>query len=289
MSFLSDLFGGADQAAQDQIAGINKGQAAATANIGQGNQDLTSNFTAGLQPFLQNYAGAGKGTAALGNLLGLNGAPGSNSAQNALQTMPGYQAAIAQGDNSINAAAAANGTLNSGNQISALGAQNTNLANQNYGNYVSQLQTYLGAQGQAAAGIGGLYAGLGSGLNANQGTLANLNYGADTSIGNANASAALADQSMGLNLLGGGVNLAASLFSDERLKEDIAPVGELYDGQTVYSYNYKGDDTPRIGLIAQEVEERYPAAVTEIGGFKAVRYDLATELASGLAKFLEAA
>ena len=39
MSFLSDLFGGADQAAQDQIAGINKGQAAATAHIGQGNQD----------------------------------------------------------------------------------------------------------------------------------------------------------------------------------------------------------------------------------------------------------
>jgi hypothetical protein len=70
--------------------------------------------------------------------------------------------------------------------------------------------------------------------------------------------------------------LGASMFSDANLKEDIQPVGELYDGTNVYSYKYKGDETPRIGLIAQEIERDRPEAVGEIGGYKAVNYDLAT-------------
>ena len=78
-------------------------------------------------------------------------------------------------------------------------------------------------------------------------------------------------------------------FLDVRLKEDIAPVGELYDGQPVFSYKYKGDPTPRIGLVAQEVEKVRPDAVTEIGGYKAVDYGRATEYASKLSRFLEAA
>lgn len=68
-----------------------------------------------------------------------------------------------------------------------------------------------------------------------------------------------------------------SLFSDERLKENIKPVGALKDGQKIYIYNYKGDPTPRIGLIAQEVEKKYPEAVGESHGFKTVDYGKATE------------
>jgi hypothetical protein len=73
--------------------------------------------------------------------------------------------------------------------------------------------------------------------------------------------------------------ISGFLFSDERLKEDIEPVGELYDGTNVYSYRYKGDSTPRIGLIAQEVEAMNPDAVIEIGParIKAVDYGRATE------------
>jgi hypothetical protein len=85
------------------------------------------------------------------------------------------------------------------------------------------------------------------------------------------------------SFLGGGLGLAglglqaASLFSDERLKDDITPVGKLADGQNVYSYRYKGSPTTQIGLLAQEVEQVHPEAV-EIDpatGFKKVRYDLA--------------
>jgi hypothetical protein len=64
--------------------------------------------------------------------------------------------------------------------------------------------------------------------------------------------------------IGQGIGVGSSLmamFSDERLKTDIAPVGKLNDGQNVYSYCYKGDATPRIGLMAQEVLEHAPEAV----------------------------
>ena len=78
--------------------------------------------------------------------------------------------------------------------------------------------------------------------------------------------------------------LGLALLSDERTKENIAPVGELHDGQTVYSYNYLGDPTPQIGLMAQEVEETHPeAVVTGSDGFKRVDYGRATSLARALA------
>ncbi len=82
-----------------------------------------------------------------------------------------------------------------------------------------------------------------------------------------------------------GVGALGNLFmlSDERVKEDIKPVGELYDGQQVYSYKYKGDSTPQIGLMAQEVEDVAPDAVHDFGGVKGVRYDLATKLSAALA------
>lgn len=80
--------------------------------------------------------------------------------------------------------------------------------------------------------------------------------------------------------IGQGVGIAGSLmgmFSDERLKTDIAKVGKLDDGQNIYSYRYRGDAVPRIGLLAQEVEQVRPEAVVEHpSGFKMVRYDIAT-------------
>ena len=67
-------------------------------------------------------------------------------------------------------------------------------------------------------------------------------------------------------------------LSDERAKTDIEQVGLLYDDTPVYAYHYKNDPTPRIGLIAQDVEKRRPDAVVTLpSGLKAVRYDKATE------------
>jgi hypothetical protein len=54
--------------------------------------------------------------------------------------------------------------------------------------------------------------------------------------------------------------------SDVRLKENISRVGLLDNGLPVYSYNYKGENKPQIGLMAQDVAQVKPHAVTDIGG-----------------------
>ena len=64
------------------------------------------------------------------------------------------------------------------------------------------------------------------------------------------------------------------MFSDRRLKTDIAKVGETKKGLPIYTYKYKGDDTTQMGVMAQDVEKKTPKAVSEVGGFKAVNYKL---------------
>lgn len=67
------------------------------------------------------------------------------------------------------------------------------------------------------------------------------------------------------------------MFSDERVKENIEEVGKLKNGLNVYSYNYKGDETPQIGLLAQEVRKTKPEAVKSFGGILAVNYGKAVK------------
>jgi endosialidase-like protein len=337
-----DIFGTGDQtaAANAQIAGINAGTGLATGNINTAINGNNSSYAAALQPYLQNYSQAQAGVTQLGNVLGLNGASGNASAMAALQNTPGYQFQLQQGDNAVNAAAAANGTLNSGNQNIALSNYNQGLASTTYNNYVSQLQPYLNASNSAAGGIAGVNTGQAAANASQYDSLAGLNYGSQTGIGNANANADLAGLTASGNIMnligslggaalggiGGGAggalgtginsalfgaspvagasgptsvggaplsggtiggNLFGSIFSDERLKEDIAKVGELFDGTNVYSYRYKGSHVPQIGLMAQEVEQTHPDAVTEVGGYKAVDYGKATRYAAELSGFLD--
>lgn len=80
------------------------------------------------------------------------------------------------------------------------------------------------------------------------------------------------------SIMGGafGLGSAAILKSDRRVKDDVQRIGETDDGQPLYSYRYKGSDTPQIGLMAQDVEKRDPGAViTGPGGVKMVNYDRA--------------
>jgi len=308
-----DIFNTDDQqkAAQDQIAGLNAGNTQATGNINQAIGTIGSNYTSAMQPYLSNFSGANAGTAQLGNVLGLNGPTASNTAQTFLENTPGYQFQKQQGDDAINAQAAATGMNASGNQALALSKFNQGLAGTTYNNYVSQLQPYLGAANSAAGGIANTYTGQGNAIAGQQDQLANLNFSTQTGIGNANANADLAGLTasgnfwnmlggiggmkttgggtLGGNAVSGAGSALMSMFSDERLKEDIEPVGELYDGTNIYRYRYIGDPTPRIGVMAQEVEKTNPGAVTEIGGYKAVDYSRATQYASELARFLEAA
>lgn len=69
----------------------------------------------------------------------------------------------------------------------------------------------------------------------------------------------------------------APFFSDERLKDDIEPIGKTFDGQNIVKFRYKGQKQKQIGLVAQDVERHHPKAVGLAAGYKTVDYDDATK------------
>ena len=80
-----------------------------------------------------------------------------------------------------------------------------------------------------------------------------------------------------LNLGSAGLNLGMGLFSDARIKENLRPVGQLFNGLTVYAFNFPGEEVTRIGLVAQEVQQHIPQAVSQTEeGLLTVDYDLAS-------------
>lgn len=96
---------------------------------------------------------------------------------------------------------------------------------------------------------------------------------------------------LGNELLDAGSKIAsiakvAMMFapSDARMKDNIEPVGELYDGQPIYRYNMKGSPKTQLGLMAQDLEHNgHGDAVAGLGGLKMVDYKRATDVAAGLA------
>lgn len=64
-----------------------------------------------------------------------------------------------------------------------------------------------------------------------------------------------------------------ALFSDERLKENIRRVGQTDAGLPIYVYNYIGDQTPHMGVMAQEALVSQPEAVHQHdSGYLMVNY-----------------
>jgi hypothetical protein len=103
------------------------------------------------------------------------------------------------------------------------------------------------------------------------------------SSGTTNSSTTKTDSpfDIGMDLLGGAMSLG--MFSDERVKHDIKPVGKTFDGMPIYTYKYNGDESGRthMGLMAQDVEQEKPHAVGSYNGIKTVDYDKATRAAGG--------
>lgn len=80
-------------------------------------------------------------------------------------------------------------------------------------------------------------------------------------------------------IIGTGLQIA-SLFSDERLKENGKKVGELDDGTPVHTYTYKPgaapspelEGVPMLGVMAQEVKKKGAVSQDEETGFFRVNY-----------------
>ena len=96
-----------------------------------------------------------------------------------------------------------------------------------------------------------------------------------TGLGNILGSAA---QLYGLSLLPGSGGFTNS-FSDERLKENIKPIGKSENGHNLYTWDWNdkakelGVNTPTTGVLAQEVKKYMPEAViTDESGYYRVNY-----------------
>jgi hypothetical protein len=89
-----------------------------------------------------------------------------------------------------------------------------------------------------------------------------------------------ADQQRANAGMGGLFGLAGTLggagimkWSDARLKTDIKEIGRAHNGLPLYSYRYKGSDTPEVGVMAQDVAKVNPDAVARApSGFLSVDY-----------------
>ena len=73
---------------------------------------------------------------------------------------------------------------------------------------------------------------------------------------------------------GGGARAEGGRRSDMRLKHDLVLLGRLDDGLGYYRFTYNGGHTSYVGVMAQEVQNVMPEAVTrDTDGYLRVSYD----------------
>ncbi len=189
-------------------------------------------------------------TTAYQNLLGLNGQPANQTAFRDYLNNSGYNFMYDEGMRGINASNAATGGLFSGAALREATRYGQNLGSQYYDKYLQQLQGLMG-QGNAAAG-----------LLAGAGGVSDSSSQSTGSSGNS--------QGLG-SLLGGVASTVAG--SDRRLKTEVSKIGLLSNGLPVYSYRYKWTNYKTFGVMADEVEEKFPEAMgPTILGYKTVNY-----------------
>lgn len=228
------------------------GRGTALDALGQGYGQARSDVTAGYgaaQPFLSKLGaaydpmvqGGQNAFNAYTDAIGANGAEGNERATAAFRAGPGYEFALNQGLEAVQRSAAARGMSASGNTSADLLKFATGLADQNYQNYVSNLQNGAGflntglagqangltTQANAAIGQGTALAALGqasgrdnsnlfnttAGLQNDFGkNVANLWSGATANTVNNNNLLAKSQTDASSNLLGGILGGASNIF-----------------------------------------------------------------------------
>lgn len=207
---LFDIFTGkpAKEAAEKNSALLtaNKAEGTATLNQGQTNSLASLDKAGGYyNPLAQKY---GAGTNLYLDSLGVNGSGGNDRATQAFQAGPGYQYRVDQALDQTNRAAAATGGLQGGNTLAALSDRAGNMANQEYGNWQSQLGGLISPEFQAVGGQAGAEAGKVPVYQGTANSIANLGTNTTNGITNQNTQAANAEMQGSGNLWGLGLNLA---------------------------------------------------------------------------------
>ncbi|WP_373092346.1 tail fiber domain-containing protein [Zhongshania sp.] len=201
----------------------------------------------------------------LAGLFGIGGVPGEEALAT-IQGSPMYQAVLGQqqaGEEAILRNAAATGGLRSGNVQDALARYSGDLQNQ------ALTQSLTGLQGLAQLPS-----------NANQIAATTAGIGETLAQGRIASGQAKAAGQMGFltGLMGmGSAAAGAGAFSDARLKAEVRKIGER-GGYNWYSWKWN-DEAKTLGLIgpdegvmAHEVMETNPEAVTRVGDYLVVDY-----------------
>lgn len=145
-------------------------------------------------------------------------------------------------------------------------------------------QLGLGAMGAGQSAAAGMTGATGSYAAANNAALGAMNSGVSAGIQGLGSYNQLQQNAVKINndadptsaILGAASTLGAAWIasSDRRLKHNTRVVGtDQRTGLTLYEFSYKGSNRRFIGVMADEVEARYPEAVFEMpDGYKAVNY-----------------
>ncbi|MCB1725750.1 MAG: tail fiber domain-containing protein [Chromatiales bacterium] len=160
------------------------------------------------------------------------------------------------------------GLTRSGAALKAAAGIPTELALQLEGLLYGRQSNLAGSGQNAAAGLGAIGSNTASGI-------ASLYNDQGQAVGQSYLQGAQADAQQSSNLVSTAL-AAAMFFSDERLKDNMEPIGELA-GLTLYEWDWKPEVSPvvgqmSIGFSAQEVEKAHPDCVVEIAGRKAIAY-----------------
>lgn len=201
------------------------------------------------------------------------------------QTDPGYQFRLDEGQKALERKLNASGKTYSPEAAKALLQYNQDFGSNEYNNSYNRFNIDQDNLFNRLATLSG-FGQTASGQIANAGTnYANAGTDLFTGMGNAVTSANLANKannsSMFNTLLGAGAQLGAgylsgggTLFSDERLKENIEYIG-MEKGHKIYKFNYINiPEKTYVGVMAQDVEKIMPEAVLETEGYKRVNYDM---------------
>ncbi len=262
-------------------------QAESAANANALQMQMFNKVQQNLQPFIDT------GTTNLGKASDMAGTFKFDPTQAQLQQTPGYQFTLNQGLKAANNSAAARGLANSGAALKGAAGYATGLADNTFqnqfGNAMNTFNTNFGSYkgladlgenaaahaGNAAQGFGEMMGnnitGAGNAIGASQIAGSNALASGISGAGNSLMAGMYGNNSGGGNSFNAGAYAQGLPWSDIRLKENIVPLGEE-NGHAVYEFNYTWSPIRYIGVMAQEVLEKVPDAVTKLNDHYAVDY-----------------